>query len=250
MDGFRLDRQAKIFLAVLIVVALALIPLAPFASLAFGALSLVVLGVVFLIALARNRRLFGPLTPAEGALVFSSAIFALGGALVVVYAILMLGTGNAMLLSHAMLPFRSGAEPPRPVDTRGTSYSDPEMQRELKERLAKAGIPFTVSEQDGKEWVNWSRKDDAAVEAIRQKVHAGPLNRGNIRFGSPDTQKEFAAWLGRKGIKAEVVSRRGEEYLTWKEDTGDTGKLMEEFMAERAKKCKEKTALAASIKCS
>ena len=93
MAPFKLDRQAQAFLAVFIVLALAMVPLAPFASLAFGALSLVVLCVVFLIALARNRRLFGPLTQAEGALAVAAGTFALSGALVVVYAILMLGAG-------------------------------------------------------------------------------------------------------------------------------------------------------------
>ena len=242
MEPFRLDRQAKVFLAVLIALALALIPLAPFAALAFGALSLVVLCVVFLIALARNRRVLGPLTRTEGALALSAGVFAIAGALVIAYATIMMGAGNARMLSHMMLPlyFRDDASPP--VGTRGTSYSDPEMQQELKDQLAKAGIPFTVSEQDGKEFVNWSRDHDAAVEAIRQKVHAGPLHRGNIHFGDAATQKEFADWLARKGIKAEVVTMRGQEYLTWTEDTGDTRTLMEEFMADRAKKCKEKTA--------
>jgi hypothetical protein len=72
MEPFRLDRQSKSFLAVLLIVALALIPLAPFASLAFGALSL------------------------------SAGMFAIAGAPVIAYATIMLGTGNARLLSHAM----------------------------------------------------------------------------------------------------------------------------------------------------
>lgn len=110
MEPFKLDRQAKVFLAVLVLLALAMVPLAPFASLAFGALSVVVLCVVLLIALARHRRLFGPLSRGEGALAVSAAVFAVAGALVIVYAVVMLGAGNAMMLSHSMLPFSSPAE--------------------------------------------------------------------------------------------------------------------------------------------
>ena len=99
MEPFRLDRQAKAFLAVLVILAFALIPLAPFASLAFGALSLVVLCVFLLMALARKRRSYGPLTPGEGALAASAAVFAVGGALAIVYAVVMLGAGHSAVLS-------------------------------------------------------------------------------------------------------------------------------------------------------
>ena len=148
MEPFKLDRQAKVFLAVLIVLAIALVPLAPFASLAFGALSLVVLCVVFLIALARNRRLFGPLTQTEGALAVAAGTFALSGALVVVYAILMLGAGSAMMLSHAMLPFRSG-DGPRSVGDRSVWYSDADKQQQVKDVLSAlswgAYLPLAIA---------------------------------------------------------------------------------------------------------
>ena len=250
MDPFQLDRQAKVFLAVLVVLALAVVPLAPFAALAFGALSLVVLGVVFLIALARNRRLFGPLTPAEGALAVSSAIFAVSGALVVVYAILMLGAGNAMMLSHAMLPFRSG-DGPRPVGDRSVWYSDADKQQQLKEELAKAGIPFKVETREGKEYVKWSQEHDAAAEAIAVKLRDGPFPNGRqTRFQDPQMQKEFADWLTSKGVKHQTVKQHGEEWIFW--DGGEN--LAHEFMTTRpVKPCKNdrKTAQApASPKCS
>jgi hypothetical protein len=259
MGPFRLDRQAKVFLAVLVVLALAMVPLAPFASLAFGALSLVVLCVVFLIALARNRRLFGPLTPAEGALAASSAIFAVSGALVVVYAILMLGAGNAMMLSHAMLPFRSG-DVPRGGNS-SVWYSDADTQKTLKEELAKAGIPFELEMREGKEYVSWSYKHDAAARAINEKLRqtpasspASPLPAGrSMGFGDPEQHKEFADWLARKGVKTQTVEAHGQQYLVWDEGAGDPRKLMHEFFAEKAKRCKEekKTAQApASPKCS
>lgn len=251
MDGFRLDRQAKIFLAVLIVVALALVPLAPFASLAFGALSLVVLGVVFLIAFARNRRLFGPLTPAEGALVFSSAVFALGGALVIVYAILMLGTGNAMLLSHAMLPFPVSADGPRPVGDSSVWYSDADKQQRLKQELAKAGIPFKVETQDGKEYVKWSQEHNGIAEDISRKLRDGPFPNGRqTRFADPAMQKAFADWLTAKGVRHETVKQHGEDWIFW--EGGEN--LAHEFMTTRpVKPCKDgnKTAQAlGTAKCS
>lgn len=91
MGSLRLDLQAKASLGVLVVLALAMAPLAPFVSLMFAGLSLVVLCLVFLMALARNRRLFGPLTKLEGALALSAAMFAMAGALVIAYATIMLG---------------------------------------------------------------------------------------------------------------------------------------------------------------
>lgn len=250
MEAFRLDRQAKVFLAVLVVLALALVPLAPFAALAFGALSLVVLCVVFLIALARNRRLFGPLTPAEGALAVSSAIFAVSGALVVVYAILMLGAGNAMMLSHAMLPFRSG-DGPRPVGDRSVWYSDADKQQQLKEELAKAGIPFKVETREGKAYVKWSQEHDAAAEAIAVKLRDGPFPNGRqTRFQDPQMQKEFADWLTSKGVQHKTIRQQGEDWIFW--DGGEN--LAHEFMTTRpVKPCKDdkKTAQAPGAgKCS
>lgn len=259
MEPFKLDRQAKVFLAVLIVLALAMVPLAPFASLAFGALSLVVLCVVFLIALARNRRLFGPLSQAEGALAVAAGTFALGGALVVVYAILMLGAGNAMMLSHAMLPFRPG-DGPRPVGNSSVWYSDADTQRTLKEELAKAGIPFELETREGKEYVTWSYKHDEAARAINEKLRQAPVSSPSglpagrsMSFGDPAQQKAFAEWLARKGVKTQTVQAHGQEYLVWDEGAGEPLKLMNEYMAEKAKRCKDekKTAQApASAKCS
>jgi hypothetical protein len=245
MEAFRLDRQAKVFLAVLVVLALAMVPLAPFAALAFGALSLVVLCVVFLIALARNRRLFGPLTPAEGALAASSAIFAVSGALVVVYAILMLGAGNAMMLSHAMLPFRSG-DGPRAVGNSSVWYSDADTRKALKEALAKAGIPFELETREGKEYVSWSYRHDEAARAINEKLRqtppsgpASPLPAGrSMGFGDPEHHKEFAEWLARKGVKTQTVEAHGQQYLVWDEGAGDPRQLMHEFFAEKAERCK------------
>ena len=161
MEPFRLDRQAKVFLAVLIVVALAMVPLAPFLALVFAGLSLVVLCLVFLIALARNRRPFGPLTRTEGVLALCATVFAIGGALVIAYATVMLGAGNATMLGQAMLPFRS-------AETR-----------------------------EGKEYVKWSQEHDAAAEAISVRLRDGPFPQsGRTHFQDPQVQKAFAAWLG------------------------------------------------------
>lgn len=234
MEPFRLDRQAKVFLAVLVVLALALVPLAPFASLAFGALSVVVLCIVFLISLVRNRRL-GPLSQAQGALAVSAAVFAVAGALVIAYATVMLGAGNAMMLSHAMLPFRSG-DGPRPVGDRSVWYSDADKQQQLKEELAKAGIPFKVETREGKEYVKWSQEHDAAAEAIAVKLRDGPFPNGRqTRFQDPQMQKAFADWLTAKGVRHETVKQHGEDWIFW--DGGEN--LAHEFMTTRpAKPCK------------
>lgn len=251
MEPFRLDRQAKVFLAVLVVLALALIPLAPFAALAFGALSLVVLCIVWLIALARNRRLFGPLTQTEGALALAAGTFAVGGALVVVYSILMLGAGNAMMLSHAMLPFSFTEKGPRAIGESSRHYGDASTQQRFKEALAKAGVPFETRTREGKEFVAWSQAHNEAVEAIHKQVLDGPFPDGrNARFDDHALQKEFADWLTARGVKNEIVKRHGEDWVVWEGQEN----LAHEFMTTRpTRPCKDdkKTAQApGSAKCS
>jgi heme exporter protein D len=209
MEPFRLDRQAKGFLAVIVFVAIAMVPLAPFILLAFGAVSLLVLVFVWAKSVIRNRRLLGPLSQAEGAVALSTTALAVGGVLVVGYMSVVIGTGNALSLANAMLPFSAGPKAPRPVGTSGTWYSDPAMRLQLKDELAKAGIPFTVSEQDGKEFVNWSQEHNAAVEAIREKIRSGPRSGGSVHFAKPETKTEFAEWLARKGVRSETITRAG-----------------------------------------
>jgi len=259
VEPFRLDRQAKAFLAVLVIVALALIPLAPFASLAFGALSLVVLCVVLLMALARNRRLFGPLTPAEGALAASAAVFAVGGALVIAYATIMMGANNLMTLGQAMLPFRSATDT-IPGDS-AVWFSDAETMRELKEELAKAGVPFGLQTREGKEYVTWSHKYEEKASVIRDSLRGrvpasepSPLRPGRtMSFHNPSHHDEFAAWLASRGIKSQTVEARGSRFLVWDDGAPDSDRLVSEFMAERAKKCREEKKSAQALgtgKCS
>ncbi|HKX38910.1 MAG TPA: hypothetical protein VJN20_09660, partial [Burkholderiales bacterium] len=120
------------------------------------------------------------------------------------------------------------------------SYGDAETQERFKQELARAGIPFEVESRDGKEWVGWTQDHNAAVEAIHLKVSEGPLPAGrSMGFGDPAHHKEFAEWLARKGVKSETVRAYGKEYLVWEEGAGEALALMNEFHAERAKKCKE-----------
>jgi hypothetical protein len=254
MEPFRLDRQAKAFLAVLVALALVLIPLAPFASLVLAGLSLVVLCLVLLMALARNRRFFGPLTKVEGALAVSAAVFAVAGALVIAYATIMLGARNAMLLSQAMLPFSS---PDTIHGDSSTWFSDPETMRELKEELARAGVPFRLETREGKEYVTWSHKYEEKASVIRDSLRGrapasepSPLPPGRaMSFHNPSHHDEFAAWLASRGIKSRTVEARGSRFLVWDDGAPDSDRLVSEFMAERAKKCKEakKTAQAPGL---
>jgi hypothetical protein len=72
-------------------------------------------------------------------------------------------------------------------------------------------------------------------------------------FGDPEHHKEFADWLARKGVKSQTVEAHGQQYLVWDEGAGDPRKLMNEFFAEKAKRCSEgkKTAQAPGApKCS
>ena len=60
-----------------------------------------------------------------------------------------------------------------------------------------------------------------------------------MSFGDPEHHKEFAGWLARKGVKSETVEAHGQQYLVWDEGAGDLRKLMNEFFAEKAKRCRE-----------
>jgi hypothetical protein len=161
----------------------------------------------------------------------------------------MLGAGNAMMLSHAMLPFRSADKPI--AGDRSVWYSDADKQARLKAELARAGIPFKVETREGKEYVKWADQHDAAAEAIAIRLRDGPFPKGaQTRFQDSATQKAFVDWLTEKGVKHETVRQQGEDWLHW--DGGQN--LVHEFMTTRpTKPCKNdrKTAQApGAAKCS
>lgn len=120
----------------------------------------------------------------------------------------------------------------RPSSASSVSYSDPKTQQRLKDELARAGIPFTTSTGEGREYVNWPREHSAAVARIQEGLH-GP--RG-VHFGSAAFQKDFLDWLAKRKIKSFVVQHDGKDYVTW-DDPRQPKEMMDAFIAERASNC-------------
>jgi hypothetical protein len=121
----------------------------------------------------------------------------------------------------------------RPSPTRSVSYSDPATQQRLKDEFTRAGIPFTTSTSDGKEYIGWSREHDAAADRIQETLH-GP--RG-VHLGTAEFQREFIAWLAKRKIKSAIVQHDGKDYVTW-DDPRQPKEMMDAFIAERPRsKC-------------
>jgi hypothetical protein len=121
------------------------------------------------------------------------------------------------------------------VGSRSVSYSDPEQQQALKNALTEAGIPYTLRQSDGKEFVAWKAEHNAAVDAIQQKLMQGPLPAGRtVRFPDPEHERKFVAWLDQKGFQHERVRVRGEDYIVWQEGAGN---LMDQYMTDRSRDC-------------
>jgi hypothetical protein len=225
---------------VIAVLAIVMIFLAPFALMVLGGVGVVLLIVLWLKTAVRARKLIAPFTPAEGALALSSLFLVVGAATVSGLMVARLGLGHAVSLGGAMLPMMGGG--PR-VGERSVYFSDPGTQQRLKDGLTKAGVPFRVRTQDGKEYIGWSSEHEAAAEkALEEAKSAGApndpsSNHRSVSFGTAETQKDFIDWLAKRGIKSEIVRNDGKDYVNWQESAA-TMQIVEAFMAGRAAKCK------------
>jgi hypothetical protein len=223
---------------VIALVAITMVFLAPFALMALGGLGVALLVVLWLRAAIRARSLVGAFGPIEGAIALSSLLLAIGAASVSGWMVLRLGLGEAVSLGGAMLP---GVSPSGPrAGWRSVWYSNAETQQRLKDGLAKAGIPFKTRMEDGKEYVSWPPEHDAAAEKISEAARAGdvqPPKRG-IAFGNAETQKEFTAWLDKRGVKWAIVPRDGKDFVEWV-DSASTGEIVEAFMKQRSRDCRK-----------
>lgn len=208
--------------------------LAPFALLALGGVSVVLLVAVWLRTAIRARALIAPFSAAGGALALSALLLTMGGATVAGLMIVRLGLDNAVSLGGAMLPMSAG----KSAGWRSVWYSNGETQQRLKDGLAKAGIPFRTRLEGGKEYVSWPPEHDAAAEKIAETVRNMDATSG-ISFGSAETQKQFVAWLAKRSIKSDIVRRDGKDYVTW--DTPASAKeLMDAFIADQPQCPKQK----------
>ena len=222
--------------------AIVMIPLGPFVLLALGGLAAVVLVLLWLKTAIRARRLIAPFTPAEGAVALSALFLVVGAATVSGLMVARLGLGHAVSLGGAMFPMMSGRPP---IGDRSVYYSDPDTRQRLKDNLTRAGIPFKVRDEGGKEYVSWSQEHDSAAEKASEEARSGGLvndpssDSRSVHWGSPAMQKDFIAWLTRRGIKPEIVQREGKDYVNWRESASIQA-VMDKFMAERgAANCKD-----------
>ena len=129
---------------------------------------------------------------------------------------------------------------PATAGSRSVHYSDPTAQKLLKDGLSRAGIPFRVRTREGREYLVWEQQHDAAAEVVVQDtrweaVRAGiPLNP-RASFNDPAEQKEFIAWLEKRGVKYVTFVLDGRDYVAW-ELRSDTANLSDVYMAERKRK--------------
>jgi len=238
MPPFGFDRQTVTFLVLIAVVTVVVAVAAPFGSIALGLLSLLAVGLVLIKAMFRTRR-WWPLTAVEGTIAVSGLVFVIGGIAVTGVAMVRLGEGWHIMVGWPTVdPSRAG--PRAGKVARAVSYSDPQLQQQLKDALREAGIPFTVETRDGKEYVGWAAEHNAAADAVNEKLADKPLPSGrNAHFPDPQDHKQFVDWLTKKGIGHEVVKMRGDDYVVWDEAGGNAA---HEFMRSRSGDCKKKMA--------
>jgi hypothetical protein len=153
--------------------------------------------------------------------------------------------GEPGLASGDFTFFRIGSPTPPRHDAESitslTNYSDAATQQAFKDALDKAGIPYKLETREGKEFVGWTRAQDAAAREIRKQIDGSDLPpRRSVSFGNPALEKEFAAWLDGKGLKHETKNAYGGEYIVW--DGPDD--LVHQFMLERPSVPCDKTAAA------
>lgn len=238
VDRFSFTRQTAVFLGFLAAFEVAALLVFPVIAVAFGALAALLLVIVWAKAGMRTRKWLWwnpaavPLTQAEGAFAVSAALLVSVGLLLAGYEAIRFASGERDMLTGFAFRHMVSREPSsRPVNTRATSYSDPAHQKRLKDELDKAGIPYVLEFDDGKEFVKWTAEHDAAVEEIR-RTRVDTLFSGgrNASFPDPALRQEFTDWLTQRGIPYDVVHSSGQEFVVWEKGPDD---LVRQFMESR-----------------
>jgi hypothetical protein len=99
------------------------------------------------------------------------------------------------------------------------SYTNPEYQRMLKKALKNAHIPYAIVQgKDGKEYVQWDRKDANAVQKVKDQLFgvAPPPGR-SIAFEGEMNQR-FKDWLAKNKIDYTTTTHFGTEYVIWAQE--------------------------------
>lgn len=254
MDQFTFTRQTTVFLGILALLELVLVLVFPAATVLLGVVAIVLIVLVWMKAGIRTRKWLWwnpvavPLTQVEGAVVLSAALMFSAGILVAGYEAIRLASGERdNVLTGYAFRYMFPKEPySRPASTRSSSYSNPAMQKRLKDELVKAGIPYSLEVEDGKEFIKWSAEHNAAVETIkRTRVDTMFSDGRNASFPDLVLRKEFTDWLTQRGISFEIVNSQDGEFVVW--DQGPDN-LVRQFMEGRSEKCPPGAAASASAK--
>lgn len=254
MDQFNFTRQTTVFLGILAVLELAIVLVFPAVSVLLGVVAVVLIILVCIKAGVRTRKwlwwnpIAVPLTQAEGAVFLSAVLMFAAGTLVAGYEATRFASGERdNVLTGYAFRYMFPKEPySRPASTRSSSYSNPAMQKRLKDELAKAGIPYSLEVEDGKEFIKWSAEHNATVETIqRTRVDTMFSDGRNASFPDPVLRKEFTDWLTQRGIPFETVKTQDGEFVVW--DQGPDN-LVRQFMEGRSEKCPPGSAASASAK--
>lgn len=253
VDSFTFTRQTAAFLGVLAAFELAAVLVFPIIAVAFGVLAALLLVIVWGKAGIRTRKWLWwnpatvPLTQAEGAFAVSAALLLSVGVLLTGYEAIRFASGERdMLTGFAFRHMVLRGPSSRPVSTRATSYSDPASQKRLKDELDKAGIPYVLQIDDGKEFVKWTAEHDAAVEKIRRtRVDTLFSDGRNASFPDPALRQEFTDWLAQQDIPYEILHSDGREFVVWEKGPED---LVRQFMESRSEDCPQGASPRASAK--
>lgn len=252
-DRFSFTRQTTVFVAILAAFELAALLVFPLIAVAFGALAMLLLVIVWAKAGMRTRKWLWwnpasvPLTQAEGAIAIAAALLVSVAVFLTGYEAIRFASGERdMLTGFAFRHMVSRDPSSRPVSTRSTSYSDPAGQKRLKDGLDKAGIPYVLEFEDGKEFIKWSQEHDAAVEQIR-RTRVDNLFSGGRNASFPDLalREAFTDWLKQRGIPYEIVQSSEREFVVWEEGPED---LVRQFMESRSEDCPQGAGARASAK--
>jgi hypothetical protein len=228
MEPFRLTPQSIAFVALMAGVTVVVALAAPFGSIALGAVALAAIGAVLIKAMFRTRH-WWPLTAVEGTIAVSCLVLVAGGLGVVGYSIVRLGEGWHMTIGW---PSAFSEEPQTTGRTSRVMYTDPELQQKVKDGLREAGVPYTTTTREGKEYIGWPPEHNEMAEAVIEKI-VGPAlpNDRNVHFPDAAVQKEFVEWLEKKGVGYEIVKSRGVDHVVWNEAAGN---LVRDFVKSRA----------------
>jgi hypothetical protein len=129
---------------------------------------------------------------------------------------------------------------PRPLasahQSGNISYADASEQAAFKAALDRAAIPYKLEMRGGLEMVSWEGKYDAQVEKVKTELFGADISsKSNIQFGDPKVQQAFAEWLGKRGVKYEIVRSRGKDHVVWEGPRN----LGDEFIESLGSKCRQ-----------